>query len=43
MGSITSDNIIITRVDADKKVTFELISLGDDKNKLGKLEDYILE
>ena len=43
MGSITSDNIIIARVKANKKVTFELISLGDDKSKLGKLEDYILE
>lgn len=43
MGGRKQDNFIITRVNKDTSVNFELISLnGESTDALGKLEDYVL-
>lgn len=43
MGGRKQDNFIKVKVNKDKSVSFELVSLnGEDPNALGQLEDYIL-
>lgn len=43
MGGRVQDNFIITSVNSDGVVSFELVSLvGEDVDSLGKLEDHIL-
>lgn len=42
MGSIVNDNYIIVRSEGKHKVSFELLALGNDVQRLGKLEDHVL-
>ena len=43
MGRGEEENFIIVSVDADKTISYQLVSLeGDDINNLGLLEDYVL-
>ncbi|HSG67575.1 MAG TPA: metallophosphoesterase [Bacteroidales bacterium] len=42
MGSIDSDNYILVSRDGNGGVTFELIALGGESDRLGKMEDYDL-
>jgi hypothetical protein len=42
MGSIEMDNYIIVNVSGTGQVSLELVAMGDDPGKLGKLEDHLL-
>ncbi len=43
MGGRERDNFIISRINKDSSLNFELISLhGETVDALGKLEDYVL-
>ena len=42
MGSIEMDNYIIVNISGTGHVSFELIAMGDDAGKLGKLEDHYI-
>ena len=42
MGNIDTDNFIIVTVNDNTQVQFELITLGRNKHRLGRLEDHIL-
>lgn len=42
MGSIEMDNFIIVNISDTGQVSFELVAIGDDAGKLGKLEDHYL-
>ncbi len=42
MGSGLNDNYLFVSVDEDGSVQFDLIALQGNRNRFGKLEDYVL-